>query len=135
MSESGGPFLSPGTTKFCSLSQETLRISRYKTDKNVSCFRCSFPWAFCWVCEGRERYRGIQGGRTPLSGDKPVRLGVERAMELCFFQCGSWGVSQSPTWGEWEAGERGGKALVKKAKSWASHTGAFTYLGQVRLFL
>lgn len=89
--------MSPWTTKFCSLSQKvSLRISRYKTDKNVSSFRCSFPWAFLEVSGGEGQILGrIQEGETPLSGGKPLCLMVEKANRVLLIQCGSWGDSQS----------------------------------------
>lgn len=44
--------VSLGTTKFFSSQKVTLRVSRYKIDKNVAYLRCSFPWAFVGFVEG-----------------------------------------------------------------------------------
>lgn len=83
--------MSPRTIKFPSLSQKvSLRISRYKTDKNSSRFRCSPPGASCWVCVGRERYRGIPGApREEEHGGVEISQwsGVERANEALLVQC------------------------------------------------
>lgn len=114
--------ISPGTNKLQSLSQKMLlRISRYKTDKNVPCFPCSFPWAFYCVYEGRKRQRGILG---EFREKEPHLVEISQCVceqkgqtELCLFSMGL-GVPPRAQTRAGQAGVSGKQGKEKEKQLW-----------------